>query len=158
MYYVDLALNGLVFGCMYALMAVGLTLVYGLLRILHIAHAAVYAFGAYVAVIVANTSGAIGFGVIAAMGAGLLWAMVGSVKEMLFAQVVGAIIGIAFYVVFILALSTIYQAIVKLSLWQIAVESLDISNFHMVELVKADGTQSSPFGEGLADALNVGSF
>jgi uncharacterized membrane protein YjgN (DUF898 family) len=96
--------------------------------------------------------------VIAAMGAGLLWAMVGSVKEMLFAQVVGAIIGIAFYVIFILALSTIYQAIVKLSLWQIAVESLDISNFHMVELVKADGTQSSPFGEGLADALNVGSF
>ena len=69
MYYVDLALNGLVFGCMYALMAVGLTLVYGLLRILHIAHAAVYAFGAYVAVIVANATGAIAFGVIAAMGA-----------------------------------------------------------------------------------------
>jgi branched-chain amino acid transport system permease protein len=69
LYYVDLALNGLVFGCMYALMAVGLTLVYGLLRILHIAHAAVYAFGAYVAVIVANATGAIGFGVIAAMGA-----------------------------------------------------------------------------------------
>jgi branched-chain amino acid transport system permease protein len=69
LYYVDLALNGLVFGCMYALMAVGLTLVYGLLRILHIAHAAVYAFGAYVAVIVANATGAIGFGVIAAMAA-----------------------------------------------------------------------------------------
>ena len=69
MYYVDLALNGLVFGCMYALMAVGLTLVYGLLRILHIAHAAVYAFGAYVAVIVANATGAIALGVIAAMGA-----------------------------------------------------------------------------------------
>jgi branched-chain amino acid transport system permease protein len=69
LYYVDLALNGLVFGCMYALMAVGLTLVYGLLRILHIAHAAVYAFGAYVAVIVANATGAIAFGVIAAMGA-----------------------------------------------------------------------------------------
>jgi branched-chain amino acid transport system permease protein len=69
LYYVDLALNGLVFGCMYALMAVGLTLVYGLLRILHIAHAAVYAFGAYVAVIVANATGAIALGVIAAMGA-----------------------------------------------------------------------------------------
>src|ERR1700730_559460 len=54
---------------MYALMAVGLTLVYGLLRILHIAHAAVYAFGAYVAVIVANATGAIALGVIAAMGA-----------------------------------------------------------------------------------------
>jgi branched-chain amino acid transport system permease protein len=69
LYYVDLAFNGLVFGCMYALMAVGLTLVYGLLRILHIAHAAVYAFGAYVAVIVANASGTIPLGVIAAMAA-----------------------------------------------------------------------------------------
>jgi branched-chain amino acid transport system permease protein len=67
LYYVDLAFNGLVFGCMYALMAVGLTLVYGLLRILHIAHAAVYAFGAYVAVIVANGSGSIGVGFAAAL-------------------------------------------------------------------------------------------
>jgi branched-chain amino acid transport system permease protein len=66
LYYVDLAFNGLVFGCMYALMAVGLTLVYGLLRILHIAHAAIYAFGAYVAVIVANGSGSIGLGFAAA--------------------------------------------------------------------------------------------
>ena len=66
-YYVDLAFNGLVFGCMYALMAVGLTLVYGLLRILHIAHAAVYAFGAYVAVIVANDSGSIALGVLIAI-------------------------------------------------------------------------------------------
>jgi branched-chain amino acid transport system permease protein len=66
-YYIDLAFNGLVFGCMYALMAVGLTLVYGLLRILHIAHAAVYAFGAYVAVIVANSTGSIAVGFLAAV-------------------------------------------------------------------------------------------
>ena len=39
MYYVDLAVTGITFGCMYAMMAVGLALVYGLLRILHIAHA-----------------------------------------------------------------------------------------------------------------------
>lgn len=72
MYYVDLALNGLIFGSMYALMAVGLTLVYGLLRILHIAHAAVYAFGAYVAVIVANASGSIPLGFVVAMAASAL--------------------------------------------------------------------------------------
>ena len=63
MYYVDLTLNGLIFGCMYALMAIGLTLVYGLLRILHIAHAAVYAFGAFITVIVANASGSIMLGI-----------------------------------------------------------------------------------------------
>jgi branched-chain amino acid transport system permease protein len=74
-YYVDLAFNGLVFGCMYALMAVGLTLVYGLLRILHIAHAAVYAFGAYVAVIVANSTGSIGVGLGAAVIAAALLGM-----------------------------------------------------------------------------------
>jgi branched-chain amino acid transport system permease protein len=66
-YYVDLAFSGLVFGCMYAMMAVGLTLVYGLLRILHIAHAAVYTFGAYTAVIVANASGNIALGVLTAI-------------------------------------------------------------------------------------------
>src|SRR5260370_13425488 len=75
MYYVDLALNGLIFGSMYALMAVGLTLVYGLLRILHIAHAAVYAFGAYVAVIVANATGSIALGLLAAVVAASLLGM-----------------------------------------------------------------------------------
>ena len=72
LYYLDLAFNGLVFGCMYALMAVGLTLVYGLLRILHIAHAVVYAFGAYVAVIVANGSGSLALGLAAAIAAASL--------------------------------------------------------------------------------------
>jgi len=75
LYYIDLAFNGLVFGCTYALMAVGLTLVYGLLRILHIAHAAVYAFGAYVAVIVANDTGSIPLGVTTATAAAALLGM-----------------------------------------------------------------------------------
>ena len=66
-YYVDLTFNGLIFGCMYALMAVGLTLVYGLLRILHIAHAAVYAFGAFITVVVANATGSIALGMLVAI-------------------------------------------------------------------------------------------
>jgi branched-chain amino acid transport system permease protein len=66
-YYVDLAITGLSFGCMYAMMAVGLTLVYGLLRILHIAHAAVFALGAYIVVIVANAGDSIALGFLAAI-------------------------------------------------------------------------------------------
>jgi branched-chain amino acid transport system permease protein len=66
-YYLDLAVTGVSFGCMYAMMAVGLTLVYGLLRILHIAHAAVFALGAYVTVLTANATGSIGLGLIAAI-------------------------------------------------------------------------------------------
>src|SRR5262245_66280667 len=53
----DLLVQGLVQGSIYALIAVGLTLVYGLLRILHIAHAAIFALGGYLGVLVANASG-----------------------------------------------------------------------------------------------------
>jgi branched-chain amino acid transport system permease protein len=66
-YYIDLAVTGISFGCMYAMMSVGLTLVYGLLRILHVAHAAVFALGAYVTVLVANATGSILLGFLAAM-------------------------------------------------------------------------------------------
>jgi branched-chain amino acid transport system permease protein len=66
-YYVDLAVSGLIFGCMYAMMAVGLTLVYGLLRILHIAHAAVFALGAYVTVVATNLTGSVILGFVAAI-------------------------------------------------------------------------------------------
>ncbi|NIO04125.1 MAG: branched-chain amino acid ABC transporter permease [Proteobacteria bacterium] len=44
--------NGLAIGSVYALIALGLTMVYGVLRILHIAHAGVYALGAYVGLFV----------------------------------------------------------------------------------------------------------
>src|SRR5258708_34224915 len=59
MYLVELGVKGLVYGCMYAMMAVGLTLVYGLLRILHIAHAGVFALGAFITVVVANYTGSL---------------------------------------------------------------------------------------------------
>ena len=39
--------NGLTIGSLYALMALGLTMVYGVLRVLHVAHAAVFTLGAY---------------------------------------------------------------------------------------------------------------
>src|SRR5580692_5999944 len=66
-YYIDLAVTGISFGCMYAMMSVGLTLVYGLLRILHVAHAAVFALGAYVTVLVANATGSLALGCLAAV-------------------------------------------------------------------------------------------
>lgn len=57
MFYVELAVVGIVWGCTYAMMALGLTLVYGLLRILHIAHATVFTLGAYVGLLIFNTTG-----------------------------------------------------------------------------------------------------
>ena len=40
--------NGIATGSVYALISLGLTMVYGILRILHVAHAGIYALGAYV--------------------------------------------------------------------------------------------------------------
>lgn len=45
---VEQLLNGIAIGSIYALITLGLALVYGILRILHVAHAAIYTVGAYV--------------------------------------------------------------------------------------------------------------
>jgi branched-chain amino acid transport system permease protein len=72
-FYVELLLVGLVWGCTYALMALGLTLVYGLLRILHVAQATVFTLGAYVGLLVANHVGSIAAALVAAaLAAGAL--------------------------------------------------------------------------------------
>lgn len=63
----EILLKGLVNGCMYALMAIGLALVYGLLRILHVAHAALFTLGGYASVVVANATGSLALGVLAAV-------------------------------------------------------------------------------------------
>ncbi len=54
MFHLELLTVGLIQGAMYAMMALGLTLIYGLLRILHIAHAALFTLGAYAGVLAAN--------------------------------------------------------------------------------------------------------
>lgn len=46
--FMEQLLNGIAIGFIYALISSGLALVYGILRILHVAHAAVYSLGAYV--------------------------------------------------------------------------------------------------------------
>lgn len=59
MLHVELVLQGLVNGSMYAVVAVGLTLIYGLLRILHVAHAGLYTLGAYITVLLTNATGSL---------------------------------------------------------------------------------------------------
>jgi hypothetical protein len=72
------------------------------------------------------------------------------------ATAIGLAVALFIYIAFAVVFSALYQVAVKLAVWQVAVESLDIANFQVVEQVKAEGTLSSPFGEGLADALDVG--
>jgi uncharacterized membrane protein YjgN (DUF898 family) len=65
-------------------------------------------------------------------------------------------VGILSYVIFMLGSSAIYQVTVRLTLWRVIVESLDVAGVAALDRVKAQGQASSAFGEGLADALNVG--
>ncbi len=67
MLFVELFVQGLVQGSIYALIAVGLTLVYGLLRILHVAHAGLFTLGGYCGVLVTNATGSLALAVIGAM-------------------------------------------------------------------------------------------
>ena len=59
MLYLELVIQGLVYGSMYAITAVGLTLVYGLLRILHIAHAGLFTLGGYLGLLLTNATGSL---------------------------------------------------------------------------------------------------
>jgi uncharacterized membrane protein YjgN (DUF898 family) len=113
-------------------------------------------YGIYLRYILASILFFIVAGIVVAIGFGIFRATMGSgaAEESRAAQILAVAAGVIAYIVFLPGSSIFYQAIVKLALWQAAVESLDISNFHMVELVKAEGKQSSPFGEGLADAKN----
>ncbi len=64
---VALLIQGLLDGSIYALIAVGLTLVYGLLRVLHVAHAGLFTLGGYVGVVVTNETGSFVLAMIVAM-------------------------------------------------------------------------------------------
>jgi branched-chain amino acid transport system permease protein len=77
MYFLELLIVGLIDGSMYALMAVGLTMTYGLLRILHVAHAGVFVLGGYVGVMITNTTGSFALGLLLALPAsGLLGVLI----------------------------------------------------------------------------------
>jgi branched-chain amino acid transport system permease protein len=63
---IELVAQGLIQGSIYALVALGLTLVYGLLRILHVAHAALFTLGGYIGVLVCNASDSLALGFLCA--------------------------------------------------------------------------------------------
>lgn len=69
MLFLELLLQGLVQGGIYILVALGLTLVYGLLRILHVAHAALFTLGGYLGVLVTNATGSLALGFVISLPA-----------------------------------------------------------------------------------------
>ena len=49
----DLLVNGLIYGCFYALMAVGLAMIFGVLKIVNFAHGEFFMVGAYTYILIA---------------------------------------------------------------------------------------------------------
>lgn len=66
MLFIELFTQGLIQGSTYAIIAVGLTLVYGLLRVLHVAHAGLFTLGAYIGVALTNQTGSLSLGILMA--------------------------------------------------------------------------------------------
>ena len=47
--FLQLTFSGIAIGCVYALVALGISLIFGVMRILNVAHGSFYAFGGYAA-------------------------------------------------------------------------------------------------------------
>jgi branched-chain amino acid transport system permease protein len=60
-------LNGIAMGSIYALVTLGLALVYGVMRILHVAHAAVYTIGAYAGLYLFGATGSLALAFLGSM-------------------------------------------------------------------------------------------
>jgi hypothetical protein len=97
-------------------------------------------------------------GIVAAVALALIGAAASIGKMGTAGEIAATLAALAGYVIAALGYSTIYRATVLLSLWQLGMESLQLSGLSALEQVKATGQPSSAIGEGLADALNVGSY
>jgi branched-chain amino acid transport system permease protein len=84
----DLFINGLIFGLFYALMAVGLAMIFGVLKVVNFAHGEFYMVGAYTYVLVAMKVGLspwIALPLAAVAGAALGWAVERTLMRPLYA-------------------------------------------------------------------------
>jgi uncharacterized membrane protein YjgN (DUF898 family) len=95
--------------------------------------------------------GAVGGAALLAIGASESLLGKGTVSEVLTVA-----LPIGTYVIAALAYSTIYQATVKLRLWKLGFDTIELAGTEALDGVKAAAGAGSAVGEGLADALHVG--
>ncbi len=84
--------------------------------------------------------------------------IVGVAHNATLTQVAIGAMALLLYVVFMIGSSTVYQVIVAAGLWRLGAQSAALSGEAALDGVRATGTASSALGEGLADALGVGSI
>jgi uncharacterized membrane protein YjgN (DUF898 family) len=71
-------------------------------------------------------------------------------------EIVATVVFIGTYVVIMLGYSAVYQATVTIRFWRLSFETTELTGMGALDTVEARGAAGSPFGEGLADALDVG--
>ena len=77
---VEQCLNGLQFGLLLFLLAAGLTLVFGIMDFVNLAHGSLYMMGAYFAATFVAWTGSFVLGVLLALGATLLLGMLAGIR------------------------------------------------------------------------------
>ena len=95
------------------------------------------------------------------MGGLAVFAVIGIVRVVHNAavlQLIPAATTLVLYVVIMIGSSTIYQVIVAAGLWRLGAETSTLTGEAALDAVRATGSASSALGEGLADALGVGSI
>ena len=97
-------------------------------------------------------------GIMGAMLASVVVGVVSLMHNATVIQVVGAAIGLVLYVVVMIGSSTVYQVIVAAGLWRLGAQTAALTGEAALDGVRATGSASSALGEGLADALGVGSI
>lgn len=112
-------------------------------------------YGAYARFIGLSMAYSMAVGTVMGMVFGLVGVTLGSADAQT-KEIGTVVVGILSYVIFMLGSSAIYQVTVRLAVWRNLVESLEVAGIAALDQVKAQGQASSAFGEGLADALNVG--
>jgi uncharacterized membrane protein YjgN (DUF898 family) len=115
-------------------------------------------YGAYLRFLWAAILFSILAGLVGAAGVTALDAVVGDGNSSAGGEIAAAGLLLVGYVFVALGFSTVYRATVMLSLWQLGMESLQLSGLSALDRVKAAGGPSSALGEGMADALNVGGY
>lgn len=80
-YFFGLFLGGLTRGSIYALIALGYTMVYGIIGLINFAHGEIYMIGAFTALIVASVLTVAGFNQLAIIVISLLFAVIYSAAD-----------------------------------------------------------------------------
>ncbi len=96
--------------------------------------------------------------VMGGMTVAVVLGIVGLAHNATLSQVAVGAISLLLYVVVMIGSSTIYQVIVAAGLWRLGAQTAALSGEAALDGVRATGTASSALGEGLADALGVGSI